>query len=620
MAANPHAKSEYQLLHRRNSQGPVDGSADLETIRHENTLDPVPSDDATESDLDLEEYELKRVDSEPIGAAKIESITAVWTPATKQLFVIGQAIFVVMFSFASTTTHSYVSYALSDFKSLSKQGSLDVTSQIISMSLKLPVAKLSDVLGRAEAYCILTIFDMLSEIIRAAAPTFTIFGVGWMFYVAGHGGFSVLNMILISDVTSMRIRALAGSALYSPFLVTPWISGQLVDKVVDKEGGGIGWRWGYGMFTIIIPLGAAPLIGVLFYLQRKAVRKGLAVTKRMTFKDFCEQTDLVGLILLCGGFAMVLLPVTRLSSTDGGGSWRAPWVIALIATGTCMIIWFVGHERYHAKHPVVPLRYFRQTGIVFTWLLSMFDSVAFAATHTYLFPWSVAAHNYTAKKALYLTYTNGVTTCLVGLLAGVVMYRMRSYKRMAIIASIIRLIGYALMTRLRTKDSSDFELFLVQMIQGIGTGIIEVTGFVAAQIVVPHSELAQVTALSSLGSHLGDAIGAAIAGGVYTSRMKGRLRAHLGPAVSIEEIAGIYDSILGHELPDWGTAKRVAVADAYSDIMGYVTIIGLVVSVPIIAFAFLIPDNRLGDGKNLVGESKSEDLDSVPMRRAKVTR
>ena len=58
-------------------------------IRHENTLDPVPSDDATESDLELEEYDLKRIDSEPIGAAKIESITAVWTTATKQLFVIG---------------------------------------------------------------------------------------------------------------------------------------------------------------------------------------------------------------------------------------------------------------------------------------------------------------------------------------------------------------------------------------------------------------------------------------------------------------------------------------------------------------------------------------------------
>ena len=95
------------------------------------------------------------------------------------------------------------------------------------MSLKLPVAKLSDVLGRAEAYCILTIFDVLSEIIRAAAPTFTIFGVGWMFYVAGHGGFGVLNMILISDVTSMRIRALAGSALYSPFLDKLWSFGSL---------------------------------------------------------------------------------------------------------------------------------------------------------------------------------------------------------------------------------------------------------------------------------------------------------------------------------------------------------------------------------------------------------
>lgn len=434
------------------------------------------------------------------------------------------------------------------------------------MSLKLPVAKLSDVLGRAETYCILTIFDMLSEIIRALAPTFNMFELGWIFYVAGHGGFSVLNMILISDVTSMRVRALAGSALYSPFLVAPWISGMLVEKVVkvgDEEGhgGGIGWRWGYGMFTIIIPLGAAPLIGVLFHLQRKAVRQGKAVTKRMTVRDFVEQTDLVGLVLLCGGFAMVLLPVTQLSQKAGGGGW-SPWMMALIVVGTCMVAWFIAHERHYAKFPVVPLRYFGKKAIVFTWLLSCFDSIAFSSTHTYLFPWSVAAHNYSPKSALYLNYTNGVTTCLVGLLAGIVMYRMRSYKRMAVIASIVRFIGYALMTRLRTADSSDFELFLVQFIQGIGTGIIEVTTFVAAQIVVPHSELAQVTALASLGSHLGDAIGAAVAGGVYTSKMKGRLRAHLGPGFSTEQIADLFDSITGDTLPDWGSADRTAVANA----------------------------------------------------------
>lgn len=63
-------------------------------IRHENVLDPDPGDDldgTTESDLDLEEHELKReTDSEEaIGAAKIESITAVWTPVTKRLFIIG---------------------------------------------------------------------------------------------------------------------------------------------------------------------------------------------------------------------------------------------------------------------------------------------------------------------------------------------------------------------------------------------------------------------------------------------------------------------------------------------------------------------------------------------------
>jgi hypothetical protein len=121
--------------------------------------------------------------------------------------------------------------------------------------------------------------------------------------------------------------------------------------------------------------------------------------------------------------------------------------------------------------------------------------------------------------------------------------------------------GYGLMIRVRTNDSSTVELFVVQMIQGLGSGCLESSMFMAAQIVVPHAELAQVTALVAMASHMGGGIGAAIAGGIYTTSMKGRLRARLGIDVPDARIEDLYDSITG-TLPEWGSQDRVAVAAA----------------------------------------------------------
>ena len=160
-------------------------------------------------------------------------------------------------------------------------------------------------------------------------------------------------------------------------------------------------------------------------------------------------------------------------------------------------------------------------------------------------------------------YTNGVTQCLFGILAGAIMYKTRRYKISIIVGAVIRLVGYGVMIRLRGSDNSTGELFAVQLIQGIGSGFIQQIVVVAAQIVVPHAELAQVSALVLLMSFLGSAVGSCIAGGIYTNTFRGALRHRLGSGASEETIDSLFNSITG-VLPAWGTAERTAVNMAVS--------------------------------------------------------
>lgn len=323
-------------------------------------------------------------------------------------------------------------------------------------------------------------------ILGATAKSFGQFAAREIFETLGHGISGFVHIILIADITSMRTRGFWSNVVFSPILVTTWISGVMVDRVVK----GIGWRWGYGMFAVIFPLGATVFISNLLFLQRKARKAGKVVRQKLTLHAFASQIDLGGLMLIVAGLALLLLPFSLASKA--GAKWNTPWVPTLVALGAILLACIWPYERFVARHPAVPVRYWRMRAIAVPFALGIFDAAGYVATHTYLFPWSVASHNYSSQTALYLNATNGLAQLFTGLITGVAMYKTGRYKAYAVIGSIVRLVGYGVMMRLRRNDSSDFELFLVQVVQGIGAGMLETTVFTAVQIVVSHAELAQV--------------------------------------------------------------------------------------------------------------------------------
>ena len=129
---------------------------------------------------------------------------------------------------------------------------------------------------------------------------------------------------------------------------------------------------------------------------------------------------------------------------------------------------------------------------------------------------------------------------------------------------ILELTGYGLMIKLRGTNNSDAELFIVQAVQGIGSGTIQMICLTIAQIVVPHAELAQVSALVLLAVFLGSGVGSSVAGGIYTNYFKSALYKHMGDNTSASVVDSIYNSIVSSDLPSWGTTERIAANAAVS--------------------------------------------------------
>lgn len=161
-----------------------------------------------------------------------------------------------------------------------------------------------------------------------------------------------------------------------------------------------------------------------------------------------------------------------------------------------------------------------------------------------------------------LFYMNGVTIVFVGLAFGFIMWKTRHYKWWIMLGCVFRLIGYAMMFRIRTETNPPYaELYLAQVVQGLGDGLVQTGGFVATTVNVPHSEVAQMTALTVLVGILGQSVGTAIAGAIYTGTFREELWKQLGDSATYELVDSVFNSITA-DIPAWGTADRHAINKA----------------------------------------------------------
>lgn len=201
--------------------------------------------------------------------------------------------------------------------------------------------------SRPTAYAVTLIFYVLGYLLVALAPTVSSIVVGMLVYTVGHSGLNLVTEIIIADLSPLKWRGLATSLTSLPFVVNAFIGAEIVNAVLTRGS----WRWGYGMFAIIMPAVMAPAIFILFLADRRAKQMGTlsfaaptaaerrrasgAEAERETYvqqvKEFMKKMDFGGLVLIGTAFALLLLPPTLARSAKKTWSHRAWPPFALLS-------------------------------------------------------------------------------------------------------------------------------------------------------------------------------------------------------------------------------------------------------------------------------------------------
>jgi len=178
-----------------------------------------------------------------------------------------------MLAFQSAITFNVAYLAYAEFSTAPAIATANILASIIGGVLKLPIAKILNIWGRAEGFLIFIVVYVVGIIIMATCNGPDGYAAGYVLFYVGYQAIYLILDVFVADTSGLRNRAFAFAFVSTPFICTAF-TGPLAAQAYIAIGPN-GWRWALGSFAIIMPVVFLPLLVVFKYYQMKAEKLGL---------------------------------------------------------------------------------------------------------------------------------------------------------------------------------------------------------------------------------------------------------------------------------------------------------------------------------------------------------
>ncbi|KAH7121489.1 major facilitator superfamily domain-containing protein [Dactylonectria macrodidyma] len=523
------------------------------------------------------------------GVLRMEALNSELTfPERCCLFL---SIFFIAYAFVmdAVTRSTYQSYATSSYAQHSLLSTINVIKGVIAAAVQPLVAKLSDLIGRMELFLVLTAFYVLGSIIEASSTNVQGFAVGALFYQIGYISTISIFEIIIADLTSLRSRVFFIFIPNMPYIINTWVGGDVASAVL----GATTWQWGIGMWCIIYPICSIPFIAIMVFVGRRAAKKQPAAAKVPlgSITDLFWKLDIVGIFLLTAVLSMILIPLTL----AGGASqkWKTAGILTPLILGVLLMPVFVLWEM-KASHPMIPAYLMRERGIWAALGLGTFVSFSYYTQADFLYTVLYVSYNFSVATATRVASVYSFCSVVGGAALGLVIFKVRRLKPFILGGLGLWLVAYGILIHFRggTGGSSQAGVIAGQALLGIAGGSFPFPNLAGAQALAKHEDMAVVTSLLLTMNNVGVALGSCVSGAIWTQTLYHRLQKDLSP--NAELAAAVYASPL-YVVPEYpvGTEERAAIIESYQYIQRLLTITGICLTVPMVAFALCLRNTKL---------------------------
>lgn len=535
---------------------------------------------------------------------------------SKALWIIIASIWILNWatSLDQSTTSNFQVYATSDYGHHTFISTLEIATSIIGAVGQLCFAKFSDVTSRPLTFIVALALYVIGYVIIPAGKTISSYIVGTVFGSLGHSILGVTTEFIIGDLTPLKWRGFGIGFVETPNIINPWFAGLIVDDIVDSN-----WRWGYGMFTIIVPVALIPAVCSLFYYQRKASKIGIVQEKSEKFginiyenvdgtqtKAYAalKEIDIIGLLLLGTSLSLILLPLSLYRTAEN--SWKNPSIIAMFIVGGILLIAFAIFEIKFAPFPCIHKKNFNRT-VITEILFNLFYFIASKIATTYLSSFVLIYKDWNNRDWTYFNKTVVITKSVFSVIAGLIQRRTRRYKFLQMFGICIEIISYGLLASIKDANTNTATLVMSRILGGIGLGFAVYSSRLAIQVAVSHQNMTMGITTVFLFTSIGKAIGSAIAAAIWNSKTPNNLRKYMPASVSDEQVSDFFGNLRKLREYPMGSPIRTAAIDAYVDTSYYLFTPALGIIFISFLVCFFQKNYYLGDGQNAVEPSENNE-------------
>ncbi|KAL3953970.1 hypothetical protein ACCO45_011926 [Purpureocillium lilacinum] len=506
------------------------------------------------------------------GVARVEALSQCITFVDRIFIFLGVFLVAYAYGLDGTLRYAYQPTATASFGVHSLQATVNVIRSVIAAAAQPTAAKIADVFGRVELICISIVFYVIGTIVEAVGYTMII----------------LLVEVVIADITSTRARLFFSYIPALPFIINTWVSGDISDAVLANTT----WKWGIGMWCIIYPVCALPLIISLMVVSHRAKKRGLLVNYRSSFQQLGFRNlslelfwllDVIGIILLIAVFALILVPLTI------AGGFQAQWK----------------QPHLKAPHPLVPFTLMKDRAVWAPMGIAILLNFAWGMQADFLYTVLQVAFGFSVKAATRITSLYSFTSVITGVILGMIVYKVRRLKVFVVAGTCLFMVAFGLLIHYRGSPSGASKAGIIgaQVLLGFAGGLFPYTAQASLQVGLKHENLAVMTGIYLAVYNVGSALGNTVSGAMWSQLLPSKLEETLSPInATLAPLA--YADPFGNVIALYplGTPERDAVGHAYQYIQRLLCITGICLCVPLIGFSLALRNPRLTGAQTLAKE------------------
>eukprot|EP01053_Blabericola_migrator_P000652 Blabericola_migrator_1__651@NODE_1161_length_5239_cov_261_079660_g791_i0_p2_GENE_NODE_1161_length_5239_cov_261_079660_g791_i0NODE_1161_length_5239_cov_261_079660_g791_i0_p2_ORF_typecomplete_len555_score47_61TRI12/PF06609_13/3_9e70MFS_1/PF07690_16/2_5e15MFS_1/PF07690_16/4_3e16Sugar_tr/PF00083_24/0_00022Sugar_tr/PF00083_24/0_025OATP/PF03137_20/2_9e03OATP/PF03137_20/0_043OATP/PF03137_20/0_024MFS_3/PF05977_13/2_9e02MFS_3/PF05977_13/0_018_NODE_1161_length_5239_cov_261_079660_g791_i09682632 len=498
----------------------------------------------------------------------------VWTHGLLIVIYIGLFLLGTATSLEGQTTYTFTPYITSGFAAHSMLTTVSVVSSVLNTCLKAPVAKIAEVFGRLEALILCVFSYATGYIMISQSPNVSTYVAAQIFYVCGFTGTLMIVQLIVADTSSLVNRTLVSIMPGIPYLWTVWAGPALGQYLLHT----VGWRWGTGMWAIIIPACASPVLVGLYIARARSkalaeegamrpINGHIGKGKPLRAMHLIDQMDLPGVASLMSGLSLLLVPLTlpRNSPTE---LWKSCSTWVCFVSGAILLCIWGWYDGFKAQYPLISVKSLKNRTIACLCASQFFDFAAFYIYDTMFVSYLQVARFATPESAGQIQNCFSFASTAAAVLAGFAIKYTRRYTVFVWTGAALNVCGILLMIPFRVPGSHMAWLIFAQCLIGFGSGVYGTPGMVTAQGWAKPGEVGAVTALYLTSGPLGSAFGTAIAGALWSTSLKGFLQKNLPASADqtamAQDIAG--SIVVAMSYPR-GSEIRNAIIESYVDVM-----------------------------------------------------